>query len=53
MAVAGFGVLINTATALLFMKGRERDINIKGAFLHMAADAGVSAAVGLEDWPSA
>ena len=47
MAVAGFGVLINTATALLFMKGRERDINIKGAFLHMAADAGVSAAVVL------
>lgn len=47
MAVAGFGVLINTATALLFMRGRERDINIKGAFLHMAADAGVSAAVVL------
>ncbi|MDQ2659196.1 MAG: cation diffusion facilitator family transporter, partial [Verrucomicrobiota bacterium] len=47
MVVAGFGVLINTATALLFMKGRERDINIKGAFLHMAADAGVSAVVVL------
>lgn len=47
MAVAGFGVLINTATALLFMKGRSRDLNIKGAFLHMAADAGVSAAVVL------
>jgi len=47
MAVAGFGVLINTATALLFLRGRERDINIKGAFLHMAADAGVSAVVVL------
>jgi cobalt-zinc-cadmium efflux system protein len=47
MAVAGFGVLINTGTALLFMRGRERDLNIRGAFLHMAADAGVSAAVVL------
>jgi len=47
MAVAGFGVLINTATALLFMKGRHRDLNIKGAFLHMAADAGVSLGVVL------
>ena len=47
MVVAGFGVLINAATAVLFMKGRERDLNIRGAFLHMAADAGVSAAVVL------
>lgn len=47
MVVAGFGVVINTATALLFMKGRARDINIRGAYLHMAADAGVSAAVVL------
>ncbi len=47
MAVAGFGVVINTITALLFLKGRANDINIKGAFLHMAADAGVSAAVVL------
>src|SRR3954468_465676 len=47
MAVAGFGVLINAGTALLFMKGRESDLNIRGAFLHMAADAGVSAAVVL------
>ena len=45
MIVAGIGVVINTLTALLFMKGRERDINIKGAFLHMAADAGVSLGV--------
>jgi len=45
MLVAAIGVLINGATALLFMKGRAHDLNIKGAFLHMAADAGVSAGV--------
>lgn len=45
MIVAGIGVLINTATALLFMKGQKDDLNIKGAFLHMAADAGVSLGV--------
>lgn len=45
MWVAAIGIVINTATALLFVKGRERDINIRGAFLHMAADAGVSAGV--------
>lgn len=43
--VAGVGVVINTATALLFLKGRKEDLNIKGAFLHMAADAGVSLGV--------
>ena len=42
MIVAGIGLIINALTALLFMKGREKDLNIKGAFLHMAADAGVS-----------
>ncbi|MBK9098065.1 MAG: cation transporter [bacterium] len=47
MIVAGIGFLINTITALLFMKGREKDLNIKGAFLHMAADAGVSLGVVL------
>lgn len=47
MWVAGIGVVINTATALLFMKGRKGDINIRGAFLHMAADAGVSLGVVL------
>lgn len=47
MIVAGVGVVINTLTALLFVKGREKDINIKGAFLHMAADAGVSLGVVL------
>lgn len=43
--VAAIGVLINTSTALLFMKGSKHDLNIKGAFLHMAADAAVSAGV--------
>ena len=45
MIVAGIGVVINTVTALLFMKGQKDDLNIKGAFLHMAADAGVSLGV--------
>ncbi|KRB52853.1 cation diffusion facilitator family transporter [Phenylobacterium sp. Root700] len=44
MIVAAIGVVINTATALMFMKGHE-DLNIRGAFLHMAADAAVSLAV--------
>jgi cobalt-zinc-cadmium efflux system protein len=44
MLTAALGVVLNTATAMLFMKGRE-DINIRGAFLHMAADAAVSLAV--------
>lgn len=45
MVVAGIGIVVNTATALLFMRGREHDLNIRGAFLHMAADAAVSAGV--------
>ena len=45
MIVAGIGFIINSITALLFMKGREKDLNIKGAFLHMTADAGVSLGV--------
>jgi len=45
MVVAGIGIVINTATALLFMRGRESDLNIRGAFMHMAADALVSAGV--------
>lgn len=44
MVVAGIGIVINTATALLFMRGGE-DLNIRGAFLHMTADALVSAGV--------
>jgi cobalt-zinc-cadmium efflux system protein len=43
--VAGIGVVINTATALLFVKGQKHDLNIRGAFLHMAADAAVSLGV--------
>ena len=43
--VAGIGIAINTGTALLFMRGRHDDLNIRGAFLHMVADALVSAGV--------
>lgn len=53
MVVAGVGIVVNTATALLFMRG-SHDLNIRGAFLHMAADALVSAGVvvagGLALW---
>ncbi|MDP9099612.1 MAG: cation diffusion facilitator family transporter [Verrucomicrobiota bacterium] len=42
MAVAAIGIVINTLSALLFMSGRKRDLNLKGAFLHMAGDAAVS-----------
>lgn len=45
IAAASAGVLVNGATALLFVAGRERDVNVRAAFLHMIADAGVSAAV--------
>ncbi len=45
MLVAFAGVIINGITALLFFKGKDRDLNIKGAFLHMAADAAVSLGV--------
>lgn len=40
--VAGFGVIINGASALLFLRGRRGDLNIRGAFVHLASDAGVS-----------
>ena len=40
--VAALGVVVNGATALLFMRGRHGDLNIRGAYLHMAADAAVS-----------
>ncbi len=43
--VAGIGVVINTITAILFIKGQKHDLNIRGAFLHMAADAAVSLGV--------
>lgn len=43
--VAAAGVVVNGSTALLFMSGRKGDINIRGAFLHMAADALVTLGV--------
>ena len=45
MWVAGAGIFVNGITALMFMSGRKDDLNIKGAFLHMAADAGLAAGV--------
>ncbi|MBO6945340.1 cation diffusion facilitator family transporter [Altererythrobacter sp.] len=45
VVVAGIGIAINTFTALMFMRGRKNDLNIRGAFLHMAADALVSLGV--------
>ncbi len=45
MVVAGIGIVINGLTAWLFMRGGEDDLNIRGAYLHMAADALVSAGV--------
>jgi cobalt-zinc-cadmium efflux system protein len=45
MVVAGIGILVNGFTAMLFARGRKHDINIEGAYLHMAADAAVSLGV--------
>jgi len=45
MITAAIGVVINTATALLFMRGSKEDINVRGAFMHMASDAVISVAV--------
>jgi cobalt-zinc-cadmium efflux system protein len=45
IGVAALGMLINGGTALLFMSGRKHDVNLRGAFLHMASDAGVSLGV--------
>jgi cobalt-zinc-cadmium efflux system protein len=45
MWVAAAGIAVNAITALMFAAGRKGDVNIRGAFLHMAADAAVSAAV--------
>lgn len=42
---AGVGILINGATALLLMRGQKSDLNVRGAFLHMAADTLVSIGV--------
>jgi cobalt-zinc-cadmium efflux system protein len=45
MVVAGIGFVINLGTALLFMKDQHKDLNVRGAYLHMMADAGVSLGV--------
>ena len=47
MAVAGIGFVINLGTALLFMRDQHSDLNAKGAYLHMMADAAVSIGVVL------
>jgi cobalt-zinc-cadmium efflux system protein len=47
VAVAGVGIVVNTVTALMFLRGRSADLNIRGAFLHMAADALVSVGVAV------
>ena len=45
MAVAAIGIVVNGVTALLFARGRRHDLNIRGAYLHMAADAAIAASV--------
>ncbi|MGV3580409.1 cation diffusion facilitator family transporter [Brevundimonas sp.] len=45
MIVAGIGFVINLGTALLFLKDQHKDLNVRGAYLHMMADAGVSIGV--------
>lgn len=45
MVVAGIGIVVNFGTALLFLRGGKDDLNIRGAYLHMASDALVSAGV--------
>jgi cobalt-zinc-cadmium efflux system protein len=43
--VAALGIAVNAGTALLFRSGHKRDMNVRGAYLHMVADAAVSAGV--------
>ncbi|MBA3659819.1 MAG: cation transporter, partial [Gemmatimonadales bacterium] len=45
IGVSTIGIVVNSVTAWLFMAGRKGDLNIKGAYLHMAGDAGVSLGV--------
>jgi len=47
VVVALIGVVINGGTAAMFMRGSKHDLNLKGAYLHMAADAGISVGVAL------
>ena len=50
MWVAAAGIAINGATALMFMRGRKGDLNVRGAFVHMASDAVVASGVVLAGW---
>ncbi len=53
VAVAAVGIAVNVGTALLFLRGRRDDLNVRGAFLHMVADAAVSLGVvvaGIAIW---
>src|SRR5580765_5452641 len=43
--VAGIGIVINTVSAFLFFRNKEKDLNVKGAYLHLATDALVSVGV--------
>jgi cobalt-zinc-cadmium efflux system protein len=45
MAVAGLGVVVNAASAMLFYRDRKRDLNVRGAFLHLAGDAAIALGV--------
>lgn len=45
IAVAAVGAVVNGASALLFLRGRDHDLNVKGAFLHLAGDAGIALGV--------
>jgi cobalt-zinc-cadmium efflux system protein len=45
MVVASIGILVNAGTAMLFMRGSREDLNLRGAFLHLAYDALISAGV--------
>src|ERR1700761_1144124 len=45
MLVAAIGIVVNAFTAALFLSGRKEDLNIRGAFLHMAGDAAISLGV--------
>ncbi|MDF2453022.1 MAG: cation transporter [Bacteroidota bacterium] len=44
-AVAGIGIIVNTVSALMFFRDKEKDLNVKGAYLHLAVDALVSIGV--------
>ncbi len=45
VVIASLGVIINSATAMLFLRDRHRDLNVRGAFLHMVGDAAISLGV--------